>query len=40
MAGDHNIVSKEKLDEDYISFVAGNFRTIRFGIWKLTAALR
>ncbi len=25
-------ISKEQLDEDYISYVAGNFRTIRFGI--------
>jgi hypothetical protein len=29
---DHSQLSKEQLDEDYISFVAGNFRTIRFGI--------
>ena len=29
---DHGVISKEKLDEDYISEVAGNFRTIRFGI--------
>ena len=28
----HHIISREKLEEDYISFVAGNFRTIRFGI--------
>ena len=28
----HDIISREKLEEDYISFVAGNFRTIRFGI--------
>ncbi|MDQ1410634.1 MAG: hypothetical protein QOJ41_2369 [Acidobacteriaceae bacterium] len=26
------VISKEKLDEDYISYVAGNLRTIRFGI--------
>jgi hypothetical protein len=29
---DHGAISKEQLDEDYISYVAGNFRTIRFGI--------
>lgn len=29
---EHHVVTPEKLDEDYISFVAGNFRTIRFGI--------
>ena len=29
---DHGALSKEQLDEDYISYVAGNFRTIRFGI--------
>jgi hypothetical protein len=29
---DHGAVSKEQLEEDYISYVAGNFRTIRFGI--------
>jgi len=29
---DHGVISKEQLDEDYISEVAGNFRTIRFGI--------
>jgi hypothetical protein len=29
---DHDAISKEQLDEDYISYVAGNFRTIRFGI--------
>jgi hypothetical protein len=28
----HGVISKEKLDEDYISYVAGNLRTIRFGI--------
>ena len=28
----HGVISKEKLEEDYISFVAGNLRTIRFGI--------
>ena len=28
---DHGVISKEQLDEDYISYVAGNFRTIRFG---------
>jgi hypothetical protein len=28
----HDVISKEKLDEDYISYVAGNLRTIRFGI--------
>jgi hypothetical protein len=29
---EHGQLSKEKLDEDYISYVAGNLRTIRFGI--------
>ena len=29
---DHGAISKQQLDEDYISYVAGNFRTIRFGI--------
>jgi hypothetical protein len=29
---DHGAITKEQLDEDYISEVAGNFRTIRFGI--------
>jgi hypothetical protein len=29
---EHGAVSKEKLEEDYISYVAGNLRTIRFGI--------
>jgi hypothetical protein len=29
---DHGAIAKEQLDEDYISYVAGNFRTIRFGI--------
>jgi hypothetical protein len=28
----HGAIGKEKLDEDYISYVAGNLRTIRFGI--------
>jgi hypothetical protein len=28
----HGAVSSEKLEEDYISYVAGNLRTIRFGI--------
>ena len=28
----HGVISKEKLEEDYISYVAGNLRTIRFGI--------
>jgi hypothetical protein len=28
----HGAVSNEKLEEDYISYVAGNLRTIRFGI--------
>jgi hypothetical protein len=28
----HREISKEKLEEDYISYVAGNLRTIRFGI--------
>jgi hypothetical protein len=29
---DRGAITKEQLDEDYISEVAGNFRTIRFGI--------
>jgi hypothetical protein len=29
---DRGAISKEQLDEDYISFVAGNFRTMRFGV--------
>ena len=29
---DHGAIPKEQLDEDYISYVAGNFRTIRFGV--------
>jgi hypothetical protein len=29
---DHGAITKAQLDEDYISFVAGNFRTIRFGV--------
>jgi len=29
---DHGAISSEQLEEDYISYVAGNFRTIRFGI--------
>jgi hypothetical protein len=29
---DHGTITKEQLEEDYISYVAGNFRTIRFGI--------
>jgi len=29
---DHGAITREQLDEDYISYVAGNFRTIRFGI--------
>ena len=29
---DHGAVTKEQLEEDYISYVAGNFRTIRFGV--------
>ena len=29
---DQGAITKEQLDEDYISYVAGNFRTIRFGI--------
>jgi len=29
---DHGAIPKEQLEEDYISYVAGNFRTIRFGI--------
>jgi hypothetical protein len=28
----HGVASSEKLEEDYISYVAGNLRTIRFGI--------
>jgi hypothetical protein len=28
----HGAISKQKLEEDYISYVAGNLRTIRFGI--------
>jgi len=28
----HGVISKEKLEEDCISYVAGNLRTIRFGI--------
>ena len=28
----HGAISKEKLEEDYISYVAGSLRTIRFGI--------
>jgi hypothetical protein len=28
---DHGAISKEQLDDDYISYIAGNFRTIRFG---------
>src|ERR1700692_212736 len=28
----HAVISKEKLEEDYISYVAGNLRTIRFEI--------
>jgi hypothetical protein len=28
---DHGAITKERLDEDYISYVAGNFRTMRFG---------
>src|SRR5262249_60305846 len=28
---DHGTLSKEQLEEDYISYLAGNFRTIRFG---------
>jgi len=28
----HDVISKEKLEEDYISYVGGNLRTIRFGI--------
>jgi len=28
----HGVISKERLEEDYISYVAGNLRTIRFGI--------
>ena len=29
---DHGVISKEQLAEDYISYVAGNFRTMRFGV--------
>jgi Peptidase family M49 len=29
---DHGAISKEQLEEDYISYIAGSFRTIRFGI--------
>jgi len=29
---DHGAITKAQLDEDYISFVAGIFRTIRFGV--------
>ena len=29
---DRGAISKTQLDEDYISYVAGNFRTIRFGV--------
>jgi len=29
---DHGAIAKEQLEEDYISYVAGNFRTIRFGL--------
>ena len=29
---DHGAISRDQLDEDYISFVAGNFRTMRFGV--------
>src|SRR5499425_1201847 len=29
---DHGAISKQQLEEDYVSYVAGNFRTIRFGI--------
>jgi hypothetical protein len=29
---DHGAITKDQLNEDYISYVAGNFRTIRFGI--------
>ena len=29
---EHRVITKETLDEDYISYVAGNLRTIRFGI--------
>jgi len=29
---DHGAITKQQLDEDYISYVAGNFRTMRFGI--------
>jgi len=28
---DHGAISKTQLEEDYISYLAGNFRTIRFG---------
>jgi hypothetical protein len=29
---DHGAITQKQLDEDYISYVAGNFRTIRFGV--------
>jgi hypothetical protein len=29
---DHGAITKEQLDEDYISYVAGTFRTMRFGV--------
>jgi tetratricopeptide (TPR) repeat protein len=29
---EHRVITKETLEEDYISYVAGNLRTIRFGI--------
>jgi len=29
---DHGAITRKQLDEDYISYVAGNFRTIRFGV--------
>ena len=29
---DHGAITKAQLEEDYISYVAGNFRTIRFGV--------
>ena len=28
---DHGVLPKEKLEEYYASYVAGNFRTVRFG---------
>jgi hypothetical protein len=28
---DHGVLPKQKLDEYYASYIAGNFRTIRFG---------